>query len=193
MKVALSGPFQSTGMKSLPELGMTATANGEANGEKIDFEGGLTVLNDRAYVGYDGNQYEVDPTTFGFIKSGFEKSEQEGEGESKGAEANACQKAATSLDLSEFVDNLENEGGEEVDGVKTTKLSGDLNPQKAVDAVDQAGRNAGLLLGARSRRPAAARPAGEVRGRSSPKRSKRRTPTSTSATTITSSAKWSPT
>jgi len=111
-----------------------ATANGEANGEKIDFEGGLTVLNDRAYVGYDGNQYEVDPTTFGFIKSGFEKSEQEGEGESKGAEANACQKAATSLDLSEFVDNLENEGGEEVDGVKTTKLSGDLNPQKAVDA-----------------------------------------------------------
>ena len=134
MKVALSGPFQSTGMKSLPELGMTATANGEANGEKIDFEGGLTVLNDRAYVGYDGNQYEVDPTTFGFIKSGFEKSEQEGAGESKGAEANACQKAATSLDLSEFVDNLENEGGEEVDGVKTTKLSGDLNPQKAVDA-----------------------------------------------------------
>jgi hypothetical protein len=134
MKVALSGPFQSTGMKSLPELGLTATANGEADGEKIDFEGGLTVLNDRAYVGYDGNQYEVDPTTFGFIKSGFEKSEQEGEGESKGAEANACQKAATSLDLSEFVDNLENEGGEEVDGVKTTKLSGDLNPQKAVDA-----------------------------------------------------------
>src|ERR1700761_7744707 len=134
MKVALSGPFQSTGLKSLPELGMTATADGEANGEKIDFEGGLTVLNDRAYVGYDGNQYEVDPTTFGFIKSGFEKSEQEGEGESKGAEANACQKAATSLDLSEFVDNLENEGGEEVDGVKTTKLSGDLNPQKAVAA-----------------------------------------------------------
>ncbi len=117
-------------MKSLPELGMTATADGEADGEKIDFEGGLTVLNDRAYVGYDGNQYEVDPTTFGFIKSGFEKTEQEGEGESKGAEANACQKAATSLDLSEFVDNLENEGGEEVDGVKTTKLSGDLNPQK---------------------------------------------------------------
>src|SRR6185437_1276446 len=32
------------------------------------------------------------------------------------------------------VDNLENEGGEEVDGVKTTKLSGDLNPQKAVAA-----------------------------------------------------------
>ncbi len=134
MKVALSGPFQSTGAKSLPEMAMTATADGVANGEKIDFEGGLTVLGDRAYIGYNGNQYEVDPTTFGFVKSQYERDEQEGAKESGGAEATACQKAATSLDLSEFVDNLENEGGEEVDGVKTTKLSGDLNPQKAVDA-----------------------------------------------------------
>src|ERR1700743_3453328 len=50
MKIALSGPFKSTGKKSLPELAMTATANGEADGEKIDFEGGLTVLTGRAYT-----------------------------------------------------------------------------------------------------------------------------------------------
>lgn len=134
VKVALSGPFQSTGKKSLPELAMTATANGEAGGEKVDFEGGLTLLSDRAYIGYDGKQYEVDPTTFGFVKSGFEQAEQEGAGESKGAEATACQKAAASIDLGELVDNLENEGGAEVGGVKTTKLSGDLNPRKAVAA-----------------------------------------------------------
>jgi hypothetical protein len=135
VKVDLSGPFQSTGKKSLPELGMEVSAKGTANGEKVDFEGGLTVLNDRAYVGYKGKEYEIDPTTFGFIKSGFEEAEQEGEGESKGAKATACQKAATSLDLSEFADNLENEGGEDVDGVKTTKLSGDLNAKKAVAAI----------------------------------------------------------
>ena len=93
------------------------------------------MLNDRAYVGYKGKNYEVDPTTFGFIKSGFEEAEQEGARESTGAEATACQKAATSLDLNEFVDNLENEGGEEVEGVETTKLSGDLNPEEAVDAI----------------------------------------------------------
>jgi hypothetical protein len=135
VKVALSGPFQSTGKESLPELGMTAKANGEADGEKIDFEGGITVLGDRAYIAYNGKNYEVDPTTFGFIKSGFEESEQEGSKESTGAEASACQEEATSLDLGEFVDNLENEGGEEVDGVETTKLSGDLNPKSAVDAI----------------------------------------------------------
>jgi hypothetical protein len=134
-KIDVSGPFQSTGKKSLPELAMTVKANGEADGKNLDFEGGLTVLSDRAYVAYKGKNYEIDPTTFGFIKSSFEEAEQEGSKESKGAEATACQQAATSLDLGEFVDNLENEGGEEVEGVETTKLSGDLNPKSAVEAV----------------------------------------------------------
>ncbi|MBS1883987.1 MAG: hypothetical protein JSS97_13650 [Actinobacteria bacterium] len=134
-KIDLSGPFQSTGKQSLPELALTVKANGEADGESLDFDGGLTVLSDRAYIAYKGKNYEVDPTTFGFIKSGFEEAEQEGSKESKGAEATACQQAATSLDLGEFVDNLENEGSEEVEGVETTKLSGDLNPKSAVEAV----------------------------------------------------------
>ena len=135
LKVDLSGPFQSTGKDSLPELALSVKANGEAEGESLNFDGGLTVLSDRAYVSYKGTNYEVDPTTFGFIKSGFEKGEQEGSKESKGAEATACQQAATSLDLGEFVDNLENEGSEEVEGVETTKLSGDLNPKSAVEAI----------------------------------------------------------
>ncbi|MFT3865930.1 MAG: hypothetical protein QM729_16820 [Solirubrobacterales bacterium] len=135
LQVELSGPFQSTGKKSLPELALEAKASGDADGEKIDFEGGITVLNDRAYIGYEGKQYEIEPTVFGFIKAGFEEAEQEGEKESAGGEATACQKAATSIDLGELVENLEDEGGEEVEGVKTTKLSGDLDPQAAVDAV----------------------------------------------------------
>jgi hypothetical protein len=135
LKVDLSGPFQTTGKQSLPELSLAAKVNGEAEGEKIDFDGGITVLNDRAYIAYKGKNYEIDPTTFGFIKSGFEEAEQQGAQESTGGEATACQKAATSLDLGEFVDNLENEGSEEVEGVETTKLSGDLNPKKAVEAV----------------------------------------------------------
>jgi hypothetical protein len=135
LKVDLTGPFQSTGKKSLPELALDVKANGEADGENVDFEGALTVLGDRAYLGFNGKNYEVDPTTFGFVKSGFEEAEQEGAKESAGGEATACQKAATSMNLEEFVDNLENEGGEEVEGVKTTKLSGDLDPKGAVTAI----------------------------------------------------------
>lgn len=129
--IELSGPFQTTGAESLPELDMSVKANGEAEGEKVDFEGGLTVLNDRAYVAYKGTNYEVDPTTFGFIKSSFEQAQQEGENESTGGEVTACQKAITGVDLGEVVDNLENEGGEEVEGVETIKLSGDVNPENA--------------------------------------------------------------
>jgi hypothetical protein len=135
MKVDLSGPFQSTGKKSLPELGLEVSAHGVANGEKVNFEGGFTLLSDRAYIRYDGKQYEVDPTTFSFVKAAIEEGEQQGEKESAGGEVTACQKAATSIDLGEFVNNLEDEGGEEVEGVKTTKLSGDLDPKGAVDAI----------------------------------------------------------
>jgi hypothetical protein len=135
LKIDLTGPFQSTGKKSIPELALALKANGEANGENVDFDGGITVLGDRAYIGFKGKEYEVDPTTFGFVKSGFEEAEQEGEKESKGGEATACQKAATSLNLEEIVDNLETEGSEEVEGVETTKLSGDLDPKGAVDAI----------------------------------------------------------
>ena len=57
---------------------MTAGAKGSAKGEDIDFEGGLTLLSDRAYVNYEGTEYEVDPTTFGFVKSGFEQASSRG-------------------------------------------------------------------------------------------------------------------
>jgi hypothetical protein len=134
-KVSLSGAFQSTGKQSLPELDLAVKTKGEANGENLDFEGGITVLNDRAYVGYKGKQYEIDPTTFSFVRSAIEEGEQEGEKESAGGEATACQKAATSIDLSKIVDNLKSEGGEEVEGVETIKMSGDLNPKGAVEAI----------------------------------------------------------
>jgi hypothetical protein len=135
VKVDLSGPFQSTGKKSLPELELAVKAKGDSNGEKVDFEGGITVLNDRAYVGYKGKQYEIDPATFGFVKSGFEESAGGGEGESSGAEATACQNAAAAIDLNKIFENLENEGNEEVEGVETIKVSGDLNPEGAFDSI----------------------------------------------------------
>jgi hypothetical protein len=141
LKAELSGPFQTTGKESLPELGLAIKAKGEAEGEKIDFEGGLTVLGDRAFIAYSGKNYEVDPTTFGFIKSGFEEAQQEGSKESQTAEVTACQKAAESLDLGEFVDNLENEGSEDIAGTGTTKLSGELNPKTAVEAIIKLSEN----------------------------------------------------
>ena len=134
--VSVSGPFQTRGGKeTLPELDIDAKANGTANGEKVDFEGGLTVLSDRAYVNYKGTEYEVDPTTFGFVKSSFEQAQQGSGKEAGSADVGACQEAAEGLRFTDFMENLKNEGSADVEGTSTTKISGDVNVGGAIGVI----------------------------------------------------------
>ena len=129
--VNLSGPFEMGSKEELPQLEMNAEVSGTASGEDIDFEGGLTLLTDRAYVAYGGSDYEVDPTTFGFLKSAFERAQQQGGEE----DITACQEAAEGIKFGQFADNLKNDGSADVDGTATTKVSGDLNVDGAIDAL----------------------------------------------------------
>ncbi len=129
--VSVSGPFEMAGKEELPQLEMSAEVSGSAAGEDVDFEGGLTLLTDRAFIAYGGSDYEVDPTTFGFLKSAFERAQQQGGDEN----VTACQEAAEGIKFSQFADNLENEGSADVDGTSTTKVSGDLNASGFFDAV----------------------------------------------------------
>jgi hypothetical protein len=133
-EVDLSGPFQGNGSDDLPQLAMTATAKGTARGKDIDFEGGLVALPGRAYVNYEGVEYEVDPTTYGFVKSSFEEAQNQG-GEGNPADVTACQEAAEGLAVADFADQLSSEGDVEVDGTTTTKVSGNLNSEGAADAL----------------------------------------------------------
>jgi hypothetical protein len=130
-EIQLAGPFQAGGKGELPQFAVAASAKGEANGEKVDLEGSLTLLSDRAFIGLDGSVYEVDPTTFGFIRSSFEQAAQKG-GEDPG-NVTACQEAATGLDYGEVVENPKSETGVDVDGTSTTKVSGSLESDAAVD------------------------------------------------------------
>ena len=134
VEVKLSGPFEAGAKGELPQIELTAEASGSADGEDLDFEGGLTLLTDRGFVDYEDTAYEIDPTTFGFLKSAFEQAQQQ-EGES--GDITACQKAAEGIKFSQFADNLENEGSADVEGTSTTKVSGDLNVSSAVDALIQ--------------------------------------------------------
>lgn len=132
--VGLSGPFEAGAKGELPQAEVGIEASGSAQGEDINFEGGLTLLTDRAFVEYEGTPYEVDPTTFGFLKSAFEQAQQQ---EGSEADVTACQKAAEGIKFSQFADNLQDEGSEDVDGTSTTKVSGDLNVSGAIDALIQ--------------------------------------------------------
>ncbi|HST69691.1 MAG TPA: hypothetical protein VLI94_08560 [Solirubrobacterales bacterium] len=129
--VTVSGPFEGGLDGELPQLDMTAEASGSAQGEELDFDGGITVLTDRAFIEYEGTAYEVDPTTFGFVKSALEQAQQKGGKE----DITACQQAAESIKFAQFADDLKNEGEADVDGTSTTKLSGDLSVSGGIDAL----------------------------------------------------------
>ncbi|HWB68479.1 MAG TPA: hypothetical protein VG518_00725 [Solirubrobacterales bacterium] len=135
--VSLSGPFQSEGAGKIPKLDLTLGVNGSMGEETIDFEGGLVLLPDRAFINYKGDEYEVDPTNFSFVKSAIEQAQQAGGEEGESADTTACQEAAGELEIGDFLDNLTNEGSAEVDGTTTTHISGDLNVDGAIDSLSK--------------------------------------------------------
>lgn len=139
LDVGVSGPFQSESEAEYPELDMTASAKGAIGGEKVDFEGGLTLLGNKAYVGYEGTEYEVDPTTFNFVRTIIKR--RTGGGLKQSSELTACQEAAAELDLSNLVENPKSEGSAEVGGTSTTKVSGDLDITRAPEAVIELSEN----------------------------------------------------
>jgi hypothetical protein len=128
VEVSLSGPFRGESEKDLPELDLSAEAKGSIGGDAVDFDAGLVLLGNKAYVAYEGTEYEVDATTFSFVRSALR---QQGGGSS---EAPACQDAVAELEPGSFVDGLTDEGSADVGGTSTTKVSGDLDAPAAIEA-----------------------------------------------------------
>lgn len=136
--VGLSGPFQAEGKGSLPQLEMTAEAKGSIDGENVDFDGGIVLLPNSAYVNYEGIEYEVDPTTFAFVESTLKEAQREAGAETGSAGAAACQEEFGKLKVADFLEDGANEGSAEVAGTATTKVSGDLDVSGAIDTVLEA-------------------------------------------------------
>lgn len=134
LKVSLSGPFQGEGAGALPQLDMEAKAKGSIGGDEVDFEGGVVLLPNSAYVNYEGVEYEVDPTTFSFVESALKQAQREGGAETGSAGVAACQEEFGKLKVGDFLDNGANEGSADVAGEGTTKISGDLDVAGAIDA-----------------------------------------------------------
>jgi hypothetical protein len=129
--VSLSGPFQSEEAPESPHLDLTAKAKGKIGGEKINLDAGLTLLDGEAYVRYEGTEYEVDATTYGFVKSLLRRRGKAGEPE----EVTACQAGLDKLKVSDFIDGASDEGSADVGGAETTKVGGELDADGALDAL----------------------------------------------------------
>jgi hypothetical protein len=136
--VGVSGPFQSKGKDQLPELDMTADASGSVGGKDIDFQGGIVLIPNKAFVSYEGEDYEVDSTTFSFVQSAIEEAQQKSGAEAGTEGATKCQEeVAGKFSAEDFVKNLTNEGSADVGGAETTKVSGELDVAGALDAVTE--------------------------------------------------------
>lgn len=131
--VSLSGPFQNLNEEELPELDLSAKADGSIGGERVDFEGGLTLLPNKAFVEYGGSEYEVDPTTFNFVKSALRK--QADKATESGDEGSGCQDVVGELQVADFIDGLKEEGSVDIGGVTTTRVSGELDAAGAIEAL----------------------------------------------------------
>jgi hypothetical protein len=127
--ISLSGPFQAKDPDDLPELDLSAEAKGSLGGEAIDSDVGLVLLgNNKAYVGYDGTDYEVDAITFSFVRSTLRR-----QGGSSG-DAPSCREVAGELEPGSFVDGPTDEGSAVVGDTSTTKISGELDVRGAAEA-----------------------------------------------------------
>ena len=134
LDASLSGPFESQDKEKPPNLDLTAKAQGTLGDKDIDFDGGLVLLPGKAFVNYEGVDYEVDPITYGFVE-GLLSEAQGQDPESESPDVAACQEAAGELDLGEFIEEPTDEGSVETGGASTTKVSGDLNVSEAFDAL----------------------------------------------------------
>jgi hypothetical protein len=148
-EAGLEGPFQGDpdNPNTLPQLDWTVTASGEGGGQDIDFEGGAVVTEDNAFVEYGGEAYEVGSEDFLAAKEQLEASAGGAEAEElsfSDAFRQGCEQAARQqggdpstcdFDVSAWLTNQTTEGTEDVEGVETDHVSGDLNVEQALNDI----------------------------------------------------------
>lgn len=135
LAIEVSGPFRKT-EGPIPIADIELTAKGNLDGEAGDFQGGLTLLPKRGFLTYEGVEYELNPYNYNFAKESFLPSKPRGK-DGKLFAFTVCLESAADRGVAEFVENPVDEGKVEVDGVRATKVSGDLDVAAALDAIDE--------------------------------------------------------
>jgi hypothetical protein len=142
---SLSGPFQgvSDDPTAFPQLDLTGSVSGDAAGQSVDFEGGLVVTEDNAYVEYGGETYEVGTETFSQFKEAAEQSADQSqetdpaasfqEGCEQAIEAQGGDPSACDFDLGGWFTDLTNDGTEDVEGTESVHISGNIDVSQMLE------------------------------------------------------------
>jgi hypothetical protein len=109
LRFTLEGPFEGGGPRALPAMDIKVLVSGMDQ----DFAGRLVMTRDNGWVEYEGTTYEAGETLWAELRRLIE---------TQGGEPMTL--AEMGLHPHKWLDDLETDGGEEVDGVDTTKVTG---------------------------------------------------------------------
>ena len=142
ISASLNGPFQEGAEEtSLPLLDMTASVDADAPDQSFDFEGGVTLTGDAAYVTYQDTAYEVDDQTYQLLSSSYEQSAQLQEEQSQEGSL-----AALGIEPSTWLTDLSNEGTEEIDGDEVVHVTGTADVPKILEDLSSVAEQTGQTL-----------------------------------------------
>jgi hypothetical protein len=127
MSATLTGPFQDQeGAFSQFDIDAEVSFESEEQGS-FSGSGGLVSTGDRAFVNFQGTDYEVPQQAFQQFAQTFTQLQQQNEEQAERTEG--------TQQLIDSFGELSNEGTEDVDGTETTHISGDLDIAKFTDSI----------------------------------------------------------
>ena len=134
IEINLTGPYDSTGKAEIPSVDWDITVQAQNQ----SFNASLTSTGDRAFIGFQGTEYEVGPEAVAELNK----------------QVAASRKREGGRDLSDFgvtardwVIDAEEDGEEEVAGVETTHVSGKLDVTRMLDDLNTVVEEAAKLGG----------------------------------------------
>jgi hypothetical protein len=134
IEISLTGPYDSRGDAELPSVDWDITVRAQNQ----SFNAGLTSTGDRAFIGFQGTEYEVSRAAVAELRR----------------QVAASRKREGGRDLSDFgvtardwVVDAQEEGDEEVAGAETTHVSGKLDVTRALEDLNTVVEEAAKLGG----------------------------------------------
>jgi hypothetical protein len=141
---SLSGPFQGDADQEgeFPQFDLTASLDGEGQGQSIEFEGGLIATTDQAFVSYQDTTYEVPQPFFDQLKQASAQAQKRAQSGGQDEDTGAILDQL-GIDPSTWLTNLENEGDEDVEGSETIHIHGDANVPEILEDLQSAAERTG--------------------------------------------------
>ncbi len=133
VSVKLTGPFESRGKNKVPKLDWDVNVSGAGQ----TFTGSIVSTGDNAFVGFQGQNYEVGSEVVKqFEQQAAQQQQQQG-----------LSPKQLGIDPASWVTDAKEDGEEDVAGTKTTKITGGLDIEKMLNDLNGAIDKAGPAMG----------------------------------------------